>query len=251
MHLRYTVWRVAGKVARQVAFSSLLALCLPAFLIAQPPAKPAACRRALIDGDLNAGKPFSQEIGEGLKVFFQPIHSGWILRVLPASGSPGEHDYAELATPPYQSVNPLSISTDFAFRAQDAVGWNPRRFRFATSAASFRELQQAYLRFEGAGIAPPEEVQADLSRQIAKTAEGKLTILDSRLVPGNADQWRMAAAVASHFETTAHTLVQEPDGSTSPLGRLVWLRFQLELDLPQGFAANAGMRLAPGICGAR
>jgi hypothetical protein len=213
--------------------------------------KPAPCQRASIDGELNAGQPFSQDLGGGLKVFFQPIRSGWILRVLPASGPPGEHDYAELATPPYQSVTPLSISTDFAFRAQDAVGWNPRRFRFATSAANFRELQQAYLRFEAAGSAPSEALQADLSRQIAKSAEATLTILDSRLIPGNADQWQMAAAVASHFETTAHTLVQEPDGSTSALGRLVWLRFRLQLDLPQGFAANRSLRLAPGICGSR
>jgi hypothetical protein len=86
-----------------------------------------------LDGELKDGRPFSQPIGNGLKIFFQPIHSGWILRVLPVSGPMGDYDYAELATPPYQSVTPLSISTDFSFRAQDAVGWNPRHFRFATS----------------------------------------------------------------------------------------------------------------------
>ena len=42
-----------------------------------------------------------------------------------------KHDYAELATPPYESVSPLLLSTDFSFRAQDAVAWNPRRFRYA------------------------------------------------------------------------------------------------------------------------
>ena len=109
---------------------------------AAPPTKPAACKRAVTEGELHAGEAFSQAIGGGLKVFFQPIASGWILRVVPAAGPMGEHDYAELATPPYRSVTPLSISMDFAFRAQDAVGWNPRRFRFATSAANFHKLEQ-------------------------------------------------------------------------------------------------------------
>src|SRR5580698_7276313 len=60
--------------------------------VAAPPTKP-VCQAAIIEGELNAGQPFSQPIGGGLKVFFQPIHSGWILRILPASGPAGDHDY--------------------------------------------------------------------------------------------------------------------------------------------------------------
>jgi hypothetical protein len=216
---------------------------------ALPPTKAGACRREVIEGELNAGRDFSQAIGNGLRVWFQAIHSGWILRVEPASGPVGEHDYAELATPPYQSVTPLSISTDFAFRAQDAVGWNPRRFRFATTAAMFHGLEQAYRKFEAAGANPPDALQAEVAREIGQTSEGTFTILDSRLVQGTADQWRMAAPVASHFASTAHTLVVEPDGSTSALGRLVWLRFRLELDLPAGFQANPNLHMVPRICG--
>src|SRR5580700_4257051 len=146
-----------------------------------PPSQP-ACKAAIVEGEVNAGQPYSQAIGGGLRLYFQPLSSGWIVRVLPSSGPAGEHDYAELATPPYQSVTPLAISTDFAFRAQDAIGWNPRRFRFATSAASFHRLEQAYLRFEAGGAAPSADVQAELARQIAQTSEATLTILDSRLV---------------------------------------------------------------------
>ena len=51
-----------------------------------------------------------------------------------------KHDYAELATPPYESVSPLLLSTDFSFRAQDAVAWNPRRFRYADNSAEFQRL---------------------------------------------------------------------------------------------------------------
>ena len=229
-----------------LSLTMLFAVCVrPAH--AAPPVKP-TCRTATLEGELNAGKPYTQLLGGGLKLYFQPLPSGWILRVLPASGPTGEHDYAELATPPYQSVTPLAISTDFAFRAQDAIGWNPRRFRFATTAASFHRLEQAYLKFEAAGATPSADIQAELANQIAQTSEATFTILDSRLVGGTADQWQQAAVVASHFNSTAHTLVQEPDGSTSPLGRIVWLRFRLELSLPPGFPANPALQLKSTPC---
>ena len=78
-------------------------------------------------------------------------------------------------------------------------------------------------------------MQLELSSQVAQASEGTFTILDSRLIPGMADQWKMASAVASHFNTTAHTLVDPPDGKVMPLGRILWLRFRIELDLPSGF----------------
>jgi len=216
---------------------------------ALPPAKPAgACRKAVILGELNAGQPYAKPIGNGLKIYMQAIASGWILRVLPVSGVVGDHDYAELATPPYQSVTPLSISTDFAFRAQDAIGWNPRRFRFATSAAAFHRLEEVYTRFEQAGATPPAPLEVELSSQIAQASEGSLQILDARLIPGMADQWKMASAVASHFTTTAHTLAEPPDGKTSALGKILWLRFRVELDLPAGFAVVPGLTVVPRNC---
>ncbi len=187
----------------------------------------------------------------GLEIYFQPIASGWILRVVPVDDEGIAHDYAELATPPYASVTPLSISTDFAFRAQDAVGWNPRRFHFATSGELFKRLEEAFFRMEHAGATPPATLQVDLSAQIAQASEGTFTILDARLVPGMADQWKMAGAVASHFSTTAHTLVESPDGKTSDLGRLVWLRFRLDLDLPPDFRRDPRLQVMPRFCGSR
>jgi hypothetical protein len=219
-------------------------------------AKPSgACRRAIVEAELKAGQPLSEPIGGGLRVYFQPVASGWILRVLPLAGPIPQHDYAELATPPYQSVSPLSISTDFAFRAQDAVGWNPRHFRFATSGAGYQRLLALVLPVvaAGPGKSAPPALEAALAHELAQTSEGTLTLLDSRLVPGTADQWLAAGAVASHFATTAHTLVPEPDGRTSPLGRLLWLKIRLELQLPEGWSgahegAGAAVRLEPTAC---
>ena len=61
----------------------------------------------------------------------------------------------------------------------------------------------------------------------------------------------MAATVASHFSTTAHTLVQEPDGHTSALGRLEWIRFRLTLDLPGPFKADRAVKVSTHACGVR
>ncbi len=205
---------------------------------------PKSCRQAIVEGELNAGKPFSAALGNGLRVYFQPIHSGWITRVLPVAGPLPAHDYAELATPPYQSVTPLSLSTDFAFRAQDAVGWNPRRFHFATSPAAFQQLNAAFTAYQR----DPAN-QAALAPQIARATEATLTILDARLTPGTADQWMIAAGVASHFLTTAHTLVPPPDGASTPLGRLLWIRFRLTFEVPAGFTPAPGLKIMPHICG--
>ena len=219
---------------------------------ASPPAlAPPICRHASFEGEVTAGQPYTHPLGHGLIFYLQPIHSGWILRVLPASGPPGEHDYAELATPPYQSVTPLSLSTDFSFRAQDTVGWNPRRFRFATSKAAFDRLADVYQRFEQAGATPPAPLQLDLSTEIAQASEASLTLLDVRLIPGTADQSRAAAAVASHFAQTAHTVVQAPDTPATPLGQLLWMHFRVDLNLPRGFLPSPGLRVVSATCTAQ
>ena len=242
MHARF--WRFARFIL--VSLTASWALASSASKKTFP-----ACRVATIEGELESGKPFRRAFGNGLEIWFQPITSGWILRVVPAAGPVGSYDYAELATPPYRSVTPLSLTTDFAFRAQDAVGWNPRRFRFATSTGAFTRLFDVYQRYTEAGATPPALFEMELAGQIADASEGTLTIEDARLIPGMADQWRMAGAVASHFLTTAHTLVNAPDGTSNPLGKLVWVRFRLDLQLPRGFKPVVGLKVVPEVCGVR
>ena len=208
-----------------------------------------SCKAEIVDGELTAGHEFRASIGGGLALWFQPIASGWILRVIPTAGPPGDADYAELATPPWQSVSPLSLSTDFSFRAQDAVGWNPRHFRWASSRAEYDRLHDLYLRTLHAGVSPPTPLEVELSGQIARAPEGSLTILDTRLIPGMADQGPMAASVAAHFTSTAHTLADPPDGRPDPLGKLLWLRFRVRLDLPPGFRSANGSHEVPQVCG--
>ena len=193
------------------------------------------CRRVVLEGAVKAGQGFEKEFAGGLKFLLEPIASGWIVRVLPAHVPRGPHDYAELATPPYQSVTPLAISTDFSFRAQDAVGWNPRRFRYAQTAAVADRLTALY-----PGVMTNDaKASGEASTLVSQQPEAELEILNAVMVPGTADQWRMASAVALHFATTPHEV--EQGAQPSLLGKLDELQFRVRLDVPGGFP------LAPGV----
>ena len=113
------------------------------------PSLPAtACVSAVSEGEVAAGEKFSRVIGGGLSIMIDPLspkqdENGWDLRVLPTGAHP-KVDYAALATPPYQSMNPVVITTEYGFRAQDIVAWNPRHFQFFTKPAQAAAAQHAY-----------------------------------------------------------------------------------------------------------
>ncbi|MFC6644706.1 hypothetical protein ACFQBQ_03685 [Granulicella cerasi] len=106
----------------------MAALCLMAAPLANA-SKPVkavpegACSAVTVQGEVGSGEAFRQEFTPGLELFVEPLKSGWIVRVLEMRQGHEvrePHDWAEVATPPYRSVSPLLISTDWAFRAQDA-----------------------------------------------------------------------------------------------------------------------------------
>ena len=186
-----------------------------------------ACLSAVSTGEVSMGKSFSRPLGGGLEILFDPTLNGWVLRVLPAAGPRPPHDYAELATPPYLSVNPLLLTTDFNFRAQDAVGWNPRHFQFFARPAQAAAAQHAYDDY----FAHPNDAQAinRLAELPQAAALGELTILDAHLVPGTANQSPTVATLAANFSATPHSLDQALSGRATPLGRIDWLRFRVSL----------------------
>jgi hypothetical protein len=207
------------------------------------------CRRGVLEGEVRAGENFARPIGGGLEARLESLSwgSGWALRIVPINGMPkglpaGIFDYAQLATPPYSAVNPRLLSTDYSFRAQDAVAWNPRRFRYAAGAAEFSRLVAAYERYIRV-LPPTPESENELAAMVSKEPEGTLEILDARLIPGTANQAGTAALVASHFSTTAHTVEEPQDGKGSPLGKLTWLRFRIGLNLPRGFVPEKGIKV--------
>jgi hypothetical protein len=212
------------------------------------------CRLGVIEGEVRAGESFTRPIGGGLIVRLDALSwgSGWALRVLPASGMSktrpaGVQDYAQLATPPYSAVNPLLLSTDFSFRAQDTVAWNPRRFRYAGNAAEFERLEAAYERYMRT-TPPTAEAESELATMVSTEPAGTLLILDARLIPGTANQAGTAALVASHFSTTAHTVEEPADGKGLPLGRLTWVGFRISLELPRNFEPDGGIKVDSKGC---
>lgn len=187
------------------------------------------CPAMTFEGEVQAGKSFHHALGPQQSFLLENIASGWIVRVLPASGTRGSHDFAELATPPYRSPNPLLISTDFSFRAQDAVAWNPREFHFFTSAQQMSIATKAY----DATLKEPNRPAAGaaLFPLLAESCTASLQILDARIAGGSADQALMAATVAQHFSQTAHTV--DTSAPPSKLGRILWMRFRVKVEREQ------------------
>ncbi len=174
---------------------------------------------------MQARKSFLHALGVSQVFLLEGIPSGWIVRVLPANGARPAHDFAELATPPYRSPNPLLVSTDFSFRAQDAIAWNPREFRFFTTGRQMSIAERAYV----ATLKEPDRpsVGAALFPLLTEACTAELRIVDARIVGGTADQTQAAAAVAQHFAQTAHTV--ETNAPPSKLGRIVWMRFRVRI----------------------
>ena len=207
----------------------------------------ARCSRAVLEGEVKAGQEFRRSFAGGLDLLLEPIASGWVVRVMPTAGRRLAEDYAEIATPPYRSVSPLLLSTDFSFRAQDAVGWNPRRFRYAADRRAFERLEVAYRRVLDPKTASAGE--AELAELVGRQPEGVLEILDASLSPGTADPTRAAALVSSHFETTAHRLEQPEGGTATALGKIGRVRFRVRLELAPGSRAAPGVKLESYVCG--
>lgn len=201
--------------------TSVLAL---AACLAGTAAHAASCASLHVEGQVDAGKSYNHAIDATHQFMLEAIPSGWIVRVLPTAKAHevrAAHDYAELATPPYRSPNPILISTDFAFRAQDAIAWNPREFHYFTTAVQLATATQAY----EATMREPNRPAAGaaLFSLLPTACTARLRILDARIVGGTANQSLMAAAVASHFAETAHTV--ETNAAPTPLGKIVSMRF--------------------------
>ncbi len=190
----------------------------------------------VIEGEVQAGEAFRRSMGRGLDLLLDPTPRGWIVRVLPSTGPRPPEDLAELATPPFHSINPLLLTTDFGFRAQDVVGWNPRPFRYLRRA-DLPAAEQAF-RSIVASPHPSAEQQQAVVRIAGAAAEGRIEILDARLVPGTGDQSAAAGLVATHFLSTAHTIVAPEANNAGPLGRVEMLRFRAALATGRAPAAR-------------
>lgn len=215
-----------GRIAR---FALPAALFWSMFTARLSAATVAGCMPVVFEGEVRAGHAWQQPINSALDFKLEAVPAGWIIRVLPrgANGNAGRStlDFAELANPPYRSPTPILISTDFAFRAQDAIAWNPRTFHFFTTAAQRTAADAAY-QANLRDPTRPDAAQA-LFRVLPQAAEGEFRILDAEIAGGTANQTAAAGAVASHFAQTAHRV--RADLPPTSLGQILSLRFRVSV----------------------
>jgi hypothetical protein len=160
----------------------------------------AVCTRIVFEGEVNTGVDWTVSLGEAWVFRVLPIpplpagYSGWDLVVdrHPPAGFP---DALLLAPMPYNSINEREIGITFGLRAQDAIGWNPRSFRFIVSPEDFRAGQQLFGSLAAStGPASPtggsgdpkqgdRQAMARLLEIRQPAATGEFRILDARIVP--------------------------------------------------------------------
>lgn len=217
------------------------------------PACAATCKKVSFEGDVAEGKTWVASLGQGWVLKLLPIsptaagYSGWDLVVDREAGS-GYPDALFLATPPYGSLNEREIGTTFGLRAQDAIGWNPRDFRFLLDPRRFTEAQQIFRELLRNGALQrasqgtmsakglDQQALARLMSMQENAAPGELHILDARLIPGTGDPESYARNWSIASGRTPHETDAAPAGAASPRGRLVWIRFAIDLTLPEGWA---------------
>jgi len=231
---------------------------------AAPPPK-STCKRVTIEGEVTAGREWRADVGQGWIFRVLPIaasqagYTGWDL-VMDREPPAGYPDALLLATPPFNSINEREIGTTFGLRAQDAIGWNPRSFRFLSSPEQFGEGQRLFRQLLKVGFAAAPNRKTDGSsasgsdamvRLLALqkgAASGEFRILDARIVPGIADPMTYAQGWALASSRTKHEVEAAPAGQASPRGTLLSMRFALTLWLPAQWNVAPELHAMPAPC---
>ena len=227
-------------------------------------ATPPVCQKIVLTGEVKAGQEWRAAIGEGWVFRIVPIDSakpgngvynGWDL-VVDRERPAGFPDALLVATPPFNSINEREIGTTFGLRAQDAIGWNPRSFRFLTNPAAFAESQKLYQSLgarPGAMEAPVVTTSegAAMQRQLKideSSSAVQFRILDAHLSPGLADAAPFAQAWAIKSARMQHELEPAASGAKAALGELHWMKFSITLWLPGTWAAPKELHAVRTAC---
>lgn len=240
------------RLGRLSAFTVIL---LAQFTCSAFAAPPVTCTKIVLTGQVTTGQEWRQSFGQGWIFRLLPVdpgkaaYSGWDLAVDrdPPTGYP---DALLLATPPYNSINEREIATTFGLRAQDAIGWNPRSFRFFTDPATFRQARRLFLSIgtpsEQAAASPQAPSLQQLMTINQHTSAGQLRILDARITPGTADAAPFAQKWALQSPHTPHTI--DAASTPTPRGALHSIRFSITLWLPADWRAPRELNITSASC---
>ena len=259
---RKTTMRVNRRGRWMSAWLALgMAILVPAKSQGSAPHTP-GCEKIVLTGEVSAGQEWKAALGQGWVFRVLPIDtgktgpgvSGWDL-VVDREQPAGYPDALLLATPPYNSINEREVGTTYGLRAQDAIGWNPRSFRFLTNPAAFDESQKLYLSLSRNGQMRSAGQNADGARSTRRLMElagqsstGQFRILDARLAPGIGDAAAYAENWAIQSARTQHTQEAPRGGKPTPLGELHWMRFSVTLWLPESWKAPQELHGVRAAC---
>jgi hypothetical protein len=216
-------------------------------------AAPAPCSRIVLSGEAVASQEWRQPLGQGWVFRLVPVapgpsaFTGWDL-VVDRDPPAGYPDALLLATPPYHSIGEREIATTFGLRAQDALGWNPRSFRFLTDPASFLEARKQFqILGRGSVETPvPSAAQSTALQRLLTLSQhasaGQFRILDARIAPGTADAAPFAQRWALQSSRTPYTIGPNRSSPPTAHGELNWIRFSITLWLPAQWKAPAGIQ---------
>ena len=220
-----------------------------------------SCEKVTLTGEVNAAQEWKAAFGQG-----------WIFRVVPVR--PGDHGYTGwdlvvdreqpagfpdallLATPPYNSINEHEVGTTFGLRAQDAIGWNPRSFRFLIDPDTFQESQRLFKALGGTrrqmeASGANGEDRPGMQRLLKlsqKSSAGQFRILDARLAPGTSDAASYAENWALASQKTQHAFEPAARGVASPWGELHWMKFSITLWLPATWKPPSALHAVRAAC---
>lgn len=230
---------------------------------------PQSCEKIVLTGEVSAGHEWKAAFGEGWIFRVVPIPDdrtapgvgGWDL-VVDRGRPAGYPDALLLASPPYHIINEREIATTFGLRAQDALGWNPRKFRFMTSRQAFREAHRLFLQLDRSGAFSPRPAgdkdgrkEKALKRKMQRfltlskeSSPGEFRILDARLTPGEGMVKPYAVNWAQQSASTPHTDAPPPGGQPTSLGDLQWMGFSVTLWVPQGWKTPSELHAEQASC---
>lgn len=258
--------RRLSKTKTIAAVLTLLAMCAGSSIARASGAQgsaPVTCEKLVLNGEVSAGHEWKAAIGEGWAIRVVPIPKdktsagigGWDL-VVDREEPAGFPDAVLIATPPYNLINPREIGDSYGLRAQDAIGWNPRHFRFMTNRSAFRQAQRLYLllnRYGELGGKTKEVVSGRKAKTLARaktrfmklakeSSPGQFDIVGARLTPGIATVKPYATNWALQSAKTPHTEEPPPGGAPTALGNLDWIRFSLTLWVPESWRAPSELQ---------
>jgi len=181
------------------------------------------CQRLVLNGEVSAGQAFERKIGGNLLFRLNPktALSGWTIEVISEhTGDPAHSEYVWVVNPPYRSFNTSFLDTSYGIKAKDAVAYPPREFNFVLTEDQFKraaDLVEILIMSRPLSDKRPQE-EIDKEWNMAREALARLPVAKGRL-------------------TIADSRVADSAGK-SDLGSIDWLKFEVELHVPCGFAAN-------------